>query len=183
MTNPVRMRLVIIESPTKRCSRCAQIHPAEFFCKDKNRRDGRHPWCRSCAKEGQRRSLAKPAVRERQREYQRLWAQRPDNRTRRLAHQKTDAGKAAKRRAKLKAKYGLTETKYNKIFTDQSGICAVCKSTFKSSKHTHIDHCHKTGKVRGILCHNCNRALGAVGDSSDILLALISYLGRAQCSL
>jgi hypothetical protein len=60
----------------------------------------------------------------------------------------------------------------------QNNLCAACRGPFKNRRNTHIDHCHKTNRVRDILCHNCNRALGAVQDDENILQALIDYLRR-----
>jgi len=176
------MRRVILESPLKTCARCGACSSKDDFTNDKNRSDGKHPWCKSCARDGKRRSMANPKARDRMREYQRLWARKPENRAKNLARQKTDAGKAGKRRAKLKAKYGLTEAQYIEMLSRQEGVCAVCRDAFLSPKHTHTDHCHKSGRVRGILCHNCNRALGAVKDSPKILRSLISYLGEEPCA-
>ena len=178
------MRLVIIESPYKRCSRCATNRPPGEFCNDKSRSDGKHPWCKSCVSVSARNRRKKATVeaQDRQREYQRLWARKPENRQKILAYQRTEDGKASKRRAKRKLKYGITEKEYTEILASQEGLCAVCKEKPRSTRHTHTDHCHKTGRVRSVLCHNCNRALGAVKNDPKILRALISYLNRGnQC--
>ena len=170
------------EIPTKRCSRCRQIKPVVEFGNDKSRRDGKHPQCKVCARESQRRSLAKPAVRERQRVYQREWARQPRVRERNLAYQKTEVGKLVKRRAKLKAKYNMTLEQYKEMLAQQGNVCAVCHRPFISKKRTHVDHCHSTGVVRGILCGDCNRALGAVRDDPEVLSRLIRYLEAANAS-
>lgn len=61
----------------------------------------------------------------------------------------------------------------------QGGVCGVCKGPpMGRGLVYHVDHCHVTGKVRGLLCHKCNVALGMVQDRVSHLQALISYLER-----
>lgn len=81
---------------------------------------------------------------------------------------------AARREANLK-RYGLSIDDYDQMFTAQEGLCAVCDNK-DEGRTLHVDHCHATGKVRGLLCHKCNGALGNAGDSIDRLTGLISYL-------
>ena len=66
------------------------------------------------------------------------------------------------RKSKLKAKFGLTLEEFNQRIADQGGLCCICYL----KPATHVDHCHTTGKVRGILCNNCNRGIGLLGDSA-----------------
>jgi len=71
-------------------------------------------------------------------------------------------------------KYKLTTDQYNSMFELQDGKCAICGKEF--IKTPHIDHDHITGKVRGILCRNCNQALGFIGDSPVLAMGLSKYL-------
>ena len=74
-------------------------------------------------------------------------------------------------------KYGITYTEYDNMYSNQNGKCACCGDEIKRiDKHTHIDHCHTTGKVRGILCKSCNIGIGEFKDSVDILQKAIDYL-------
>ena len=76
-------------------------------------------------------------------------------------------------------RYGLTQTKYDKLLKSQDFGCAVCGEEFHTKTkrdNLAVDHCHQTGKVRGLLCNRCNYALGLVDDDSSILLKLASYL-------
>ncbi|MFD9949827.1 endonuclease VII domain-containing protein [Nonomuraea sp. NPDC059023] len=77
--------------------------------------------------------------------------------------------------------YGITTEEFDEIFTAQSGKCAICGTTEWPGKHNrpHVDHCHKTGNVRGILCTNCNQGLGRFRDRVEILEAAIAYLTNA----
>lgn len=77
--------------------------------------------------------------------------------------------------------YGMTMDDYKGRLESQGGVCAICKGPgFKMKDHHNlllvVDHCHTTGKVRGLLCHNCNRALGLFKDSKGSLGAAIEYL-------
>lgn len=88
--------------------------------------------------------------------------------------------KLMKRKNALR-KYGLDLDKYDAIFEKQNKACAICKCTKSaSSKNWHIDHCHKTKKVRGILCAHCNRMLGAARDNKEYLLEAIKYLEKDE---
>jgi hypothetical protein len=84
------------------------------------------------------------------------------------------------RRAKaLRLNYGLSLEDYDNIFKAQNGECAICKSA--NSKHPAselllVDHCHETGKVRGLLCNNCNRGIGSYLDDPSHLLQAAIYL-------
>ena len=75
--------------------------------------------------------------------------------------------------------HGVTEKDYKYLFRIQGGVCAICKGVPNGRwKQLNIDHCHKTGTVRGLLCSSCNKALGCYQDSKEILLSAIEYLNR-----
>jgi len=81
----------------------------------------------------------------------------------------------------LKKNYGVTLDWYRETLAAQNGVCAICKQpeTTKIRGNTiamPVDHCHTTGRVRGLLCTQCNRALGLFKDSTEVLQAAISYL-------
>lgn len=80
----------------------------------------------------------------------------------------------------MKRQYGLGFVEYNKMLEKQNGVCAICNSTPPNhhKKRLNIDHCHTTGRVRGLLCDACNRALGLLKDSPELMLKAISYLAR-----
>lgn len=81
--------------------------------------------------------------------------------------------KLSPRAKRLQEVFNLTEKKWQKIWDFQKGLCAMCR---KHMKKPNVDHCHKTGLIRGLLCNLCNRNLGRFRDSIELLQAAISYL-------
>lgn len=75
----------------------------------------------------------------------------------------------------LKKTYGITKTDYLAMVARQNGVCAICKKPPKNGP-LEIDHCHSTGRVRGLLCHRCNWALGILEDSEELLASALEYL-------
>ena len=74
------------------------------------------------------------------------------------------------------SRYGITQEEFNSMLVDQNNMCKICNTEFKSTKDTHIDHCHDTNIVRGLLCNNCNLALGQFNDNTDNMDNAIRYL-------
>lgn len=114
------------------------------------------------------------AFREKGKEYSRLyhWNHREEVRLQ-------------KRIRRLKYEYGLTLAEFESILKSQNGLCAICgvlmTASAKASKNSlavTVDHCHTTGKVRGLLCYTCNLALGLFKDSAKTLRSAMSYMEK-----
>jgi len=90
-----------------------------------------------------------------------------------------DSAKRQDRASKLKSAYGLTIADFDRMLASQGGVCAVCSGPPNGRGAYHVDHDHDTGKIRGLLCHSCNIALGLVRDSQDHLAKLMAYLREA----
>jgi hypothetical protein len=84
------------------------------------------------------------------------------------------------RNRRLFKTYGLTTEDWNKLLESQNYSCAICKRDLKQeiTKHIHVDHNHETGKVRGMLCHQCNAAIGLLREDKDIILSSLNYLEK-----
>lgn len=80
----------------------------------------------------------------------------------------------------LRRYYGMTIEQYDKLYADQNGKCAICEKAEDNRKKQRlsVDHDHKTGQVRGLLCDRHNRALGMLHDSIDTLQRAIDYLKK-----
>lgn len=81
-----------------------------------------------------------------------------------------------RRRSTLKNKYGLSLEGYEQLFEKQNGLCAICGKREEQNKLLAVDHCHETGKVRGLLCSMCNTAIGKLNDDPKLLLKAVDYL-------
>ena len=74
-----------------------------------------------------------------------------------------------------KHKYGLSEHDWNEMLLRQDNMCALCREAF-TGQRIMVDHCHKTGCVRGLLCIQCNTMLGMAKDDKLILMKAVNYL-------
>lgn len=85
----------------------------------------------------------------------------------------------------LKKQYGLSLDDYTKMHDAQNGLCAICGKPERAAgsnnklRRLAVDHCHTTGKIRGLLCTSCNRGVGYLGDSVENLQSAINYLSRS----
>lgn len=88
------------------------------------------------------------------------------------------------RETNLAVRFGLSVEDYNKILEGQGGVCAICGSKYANGRNSKsgknkffsVDHCHTTGKIRGLLCSSCNRGLGLLGDTEIDLEKALKYL-------
>lgn len=115
-------------------------------------------WCRECANEESK--IYHKTHPERHRIANKKWASRNPSKV-----------LSIRRRFKLR-KYGITEAEYGQILQLRGGVCAICKKP----AHFRIDHCHRTGVVRGLLCHPCNTILGLAKDNPKVFEAAKAYL-------
>ena len=78
-----------------------------------------------------------------------------------------------------KRNYGITFDEYKTLLEKQNYRCAICKTEDMKTARTEwfaVDHCHASGEVRGLLCNNCNRGIGLLQDSVEVLENAINYL-------
>jgi hypothetical protein len=87
------------------------------------------------------------------------------------------------RASRIKRQYGVTLDQASSMLLQQGGVCAICSKPLsieqegkKAADFSHVDHCHTTGKVRGILCNNCNHGVGKFMDSPELLRKAANYL-------
>lgn len=123
-------------------------------------------------RERQRIANAKPEAIERRRKYRESAEIKDKVRKRRQSPE----GKETYREWERKKRYGLQPGEWKAMFDAQECKCGICGSLEHGGRHWHTDHCHATGKVRGILCHSCNHLLGGAKDKVEILIKAIGYL-------
>jgi len=134
------------------CAKCKQSKNRDEFHKDSSSARGATYYCKECANATSRKHHAR--------------------------RMKTDRRyKESKRESYLRFKYGIGCEEYEELLSKQDHTCAVCGKELKSrGGHTHLDHDHITGKIRGMLCTNCNRGIGHLQESITVLEAAVVYL-------
>lgn len=80
----------------------------------------------------------------------------------------------------LRVRFGISSKNYSDIFDYQGGVCAICKNVNRDGNRLAVDHCHKSGLIRGLLCKRCNLAIGFLDDNTDIIQSAASYLLYSQ---
>lgn len=115
---------------------------------------------------------------EERNEYRRQWRLKNPEYTKQWHKQNYENNKDQMRDKAIQKKYGVTQEWYEETFLAQGGKCAICQAEKAGGrgKRFHIDHCHKTGAVRGLLCFKCNAILGHAQDNISVLDAAKEYL-------
>jgi len=88
--------------------------------------------------------------------------------------------KEVRRDEEMRRRYGFGVKERDEMIEAQGGVCEICKTPLGELTKPHIDHCHETGVVRGILCFKCNRALGMCGDNAEGLRKYLEYVERPR---
>lgn len=150
---------------TKRCADCNADRPISEFGKCRTNKSGLQYYCREHCRIRAKAQARKNYAKNPGKYLARMKKWRKDN----LARHNEIAQKS-----RVKYLYGLTLEEYDALKQAAGGRCQICKRKTK----LHIDHDHKTTKVRGLLCMHCNHALGKFSDSVKVLQAAIAYLQR-----
>jgi Recombination endonuclease VII len=166
----------------KVCSMCHVEQPVSNFTAYSLSRDGLHCYCKSC------KNIKQREFRQKNPEYGRLkhaeYRRRNPDALKTPAAREYNRLRAAKLRLKnpglsRRYRYNLTSEKEAEFKVSQQNKCPGCLRDF-SITADYVDHDHATGKVRGLLCMNCNVAIGHLRDDSAILLRLAAYLNAAK---
>ena len=134
----------------KKCTKCKKNKDLSSFCKSSKAKDG-HNWeCRECQSKRAEKYIARSEI------------------------------KRHRVKMYLAKRYGMTPKDYDLLLRDQQGCCAMCGEHWTGfSKRLHVDHNHKTGEIRGLLCLGCNIGLGFVEKSGFVDLAK-EYLRKTE---
>lgn len=152
---------------TKCCGACKVELNISEFCRSRRTKDGLNRVCKACD------GIYKAAYREKQkqdpikaaasREYQRIWHRR-------------DRAENGPANGQL-ALYNIKREDWRRMWGDQDGRCAICGAALRrGTGGAAVDHCHDTGRVRGLLCVRCNTGLGCFEDSPALMQTAISYI-------
>ncbi|WNL50923.1 recombination endonuclease VII [Synechococcus phage S-CREM2] len=90
----------------------------------------------------------------------------------------TKEGRDKQRNRRYLRDFGISLNEYEAMLTEQKGLCLICKGEDTTGKRLAVDHCHETGKVRGLLCNHCNTGLGKFKDDPKLLEAAVLYLNE-----
>jgi len=139
--------------PSKQCLRCLIWLSSNKFSPNNKNKDGLQSWCKKCRAKYAKETMTPNRIRDRDFRY----------------------------------KYGITLNQYYQMFRDQKGLCAICHNPetridLKTGQSIllRVDHDHKTGDVRSLLCNKCNIALGIMGEDSVRINALADYAKWCQ---
>ena len=136
----------------KQCTYCKELQPVAMFSMDSSRSDGLNAICKECGS----------VLRKR--------------------YRKSDNGFAVSKNKRLNQRFGITLDEYNEMLEEQGGVCAICGGEETTEycngrvRQLAVDHDHRTGEVRGLLCHLCNRGIGMFRDSPIYLERAAEYL-------
>lgn len=146
------------------CTVCKELKSKDNFRNDNRKLNGKRSNCRSCELKSDTRYKVNP---EKERNRTNLWRER-----------NKDTLKSSYKKWALKKNYGLSIEEYNSLLKLQNNCCAICNKK-EQKKMLAVDHCHSTGKVRGLLCSKCNTAIGLVKENKETLNKMIAYLNGA----
>lgn len=166
----------------KYCCVCEQSFPAttEFFHKRHDSIDGLRCDCKNCRKNNNKKDYNKPF--KRCTDCHELLPNTSEY-FYRLTHGKNSANRSQCRKChaeyqkwqKRLTSYGISKEQYLKMYQNQEGICPICKNRYEVDLLC-VDHCHTSGKVRALLCNNCNTGIAMLKENEDVLLSAIDYL-------
>jgi hypothetical protein len=165
----------LLQIKTKTCSKCLTEKLIERFSKRLDGADGYRKWCKDCAKDNTvaQRKANPIKFKEIDRVSNAKNAKRRQNTDKKW---RKDNPERLKNRT-LKRLYGITLETYNLLLEKQNHSCAICnKPQNQLTLPLCVDHCHSTGKVRGLLCKRCNSGLGFFNDNVDLCKSAVSYL-------
>jgi hypothetical protein len=147
--------MAISDFTTKYCRKCSSEHPVSNFGKCSRSKDGCQIWCKACMLEYREKNREKTRAQDK------------------IKYHKNRDGYL---NSWYKRKYGISLEDYNNIFNKQNGKCAICRGKCSSGRRLAVDHDHKTGIVRGLLCGHCNQAIGKLHDSPEIIKRALDYV-------
>lgn len=145
----------------KRCVTCKKDKEESDFSSNYKAADGKQSNCRCCNIEYSKRYRSSNLVSIKEKKKEKFASLTIDQ----------------KRSLKYINRYGITVDHYNEMLMTQNGVCAICsKSPSGKKQRLCVDHCHKTGEVRGLLCNDCNVGIGRLKDDIELLVSAIVYL-------
>jgi hypothetical protein len=165
----------------KRCKKCGESKPLGEFYRAKGTRDGLRGQCKAC--DTARNKAWYQRNRERGIANAKRWQQA--NAERHNAYQRRYRAEHPQqlRAGHLRRVFNLSGEQYEALLNAQGGGCALCGREPRPGRSLHVDHNHKTGAVRGLLCFRCNAGIGQFREDKLRLANAIVYLARGRHAL
>jgi hypothetical protein len=166
------------KAPPKACRKCGVVKPLSEFYQQRGMKDGHRHNCMSCHKQGSKDwySRNREDWIQHVAQWKRTNRDRVNASNRRRRVERGDELKRKERAGHLRRKYGLKLSHFDMLVTAQLGMCAICHRI--EMERLHVDHDHASGRVRGLLCGKCNKAIGLLGDDPRLVLSAETYLRR-----
>ena len=166
---------------TRRCRGCSADKPLDQYNKKKTGRGGLTARCKDCLHKAARKFYENNAekVKKNSLDYYNKNIDVITRKNQAYRNQNPEKVKEANHKKHLWTNFRLTSEQYSSLLVKQNNSCVTCNVSFED-KTPHVDHNHKTGKVRGILCQNCNLVIGHAYENIDILRQIIAYLSRSR---
>jgi len=171
---------------SKICNKCGEAKPRTEFHKHYGKERAACKIChgKDSLEWAQKNKLK---TRDRRRAYARKWASENPDKIKSYAEKHTWANRTPEAKARkseyakkrhLERKYGITQADWDAMYAAQGGVCAICKVPGRVGKHGKlaVDHCHSTGRVRGLLCTPCNVSIGILGETPEQWEVVLKYL-------
>jgi len=161
----------------KTCKKCNKNKDLSCFWKQKRAKDGLRSDCKDCNRIEHQKWVENN--RDKTRESSRKFAKENRDKAKKKLEKWRKKNPEKVKDYRLKKRYGITIDQYNDTLEKQNHCCYICKKhKSEFDKPFGVDHCHTTGKVRGLLCGKCNRAIGLLEDNKDIINSAKEYLEK-----
>lgn len=162
----------------KKCTKCLTMKEFSEFSKHKKYKNGLRSSCKECIRLYDRKVYHKnPERREKLNLKLFQWREKNRNSYNKYTRKYRRVNKEKTKNTDLKKNYGITLEIYNKMLKEQNYCCKICNKNEKEFKlKLCVDHCHKTEKIRGLLCNKCNFGISYFSDNIEIINKAIEYL-------
>ena len=170
------MKTLYNREDMKKCKSCKNLIEESQFYKRLDSTDGLYHSCIRCMKNRTANKYKENPELKHQKNIE--WAKNNPQKMSAISRKYHSKNKPKEQRDKLLSRYGLTQEQYDLMCLKQDNKCSICKETCSSGKNLSVDHCHSTGKIRGLLCKKCNLGLGNFRDSLIFLENAKKYLEK-----
>lgn len=167
----------------KKCYKCRELKDIADFGRDRRRKDLLNVNCRLCINSYYTKMSKeeKEVLNHKKKNY--YYKNRDRLLKSKVDKYKDYEYKDFRKDARLKSYFGINLDIYKTMLSEQNNVCAICRQSCKTGRDLAVDHCHSTGKVRGLLCCKCNNGVGSFNDNIEIMKRAIKYIDGVKTKL